>query len=158
MGTVLFVCRANQFRSAFAAACLRKKIREIAQGSTISISSAGTWATQGASVPFAVIELANSIGLPGLSRHRTRRIDYTILKSSDVIIVMELGQREGILSEFPEFRSRVYLLSELAEGSIFDIPDPALPGINQLAVALDICRLVEKCSPRIIEMFNEING
>lgn len=158
MGTVLYVCRANQCRSAIAAASLRKFIREVAPTSGINVASAGTWASQGASVPASIIELANSIGLPGLSRHRTRRIDYNIIQSADIVIVMELGQREAILSEFPDFKKKVYLLSELAEGSLFDIPDPALPGVNQSGVVLDICRLVEKSTPKIIEMLSEVKN
>lgn len=158
MGTVLYVCRANQCRSAIAAASLRKVIREIAPTSGINVTSAGTWASEGANVPASIIELANSIGLPGLSRHRTRRIDYSIIQSADIVIVMELGQREAILSEFPEFKKKVYLLSELAEGSLFDIPDPAIPGVNQTSVVMDICRLVEKSTPRIIEMLIDSKG
>ncbi|MDP3186600.1 MAG: hypothetical protein Q8M58_15180, partial [Anaerolineales bacterium] len=34
------------------------------------------------------------------------------------------GQKEAILSEFPNVGQRVFLLSEVVEGVAYDIPDP----------------------------------
>jgi hypothetical protein len=42
---------------------------------------------------------------------------------------MQVGQREALLTEFPELGERVYLFSEVVERRSYDIPD--VPGSEQ---------------------------
>ena len=51
-----------------------------------------------------------------------------MLKESDVVLVMEEGQKEAIQNEFPFAQNKVHLLSEVVEGVAYDVPDPAGAG------------------------------
>ena len=58
-----------------------------------------------------------------ISSHITQGIETLDLDSIDLFLVMEQGQEESILIDFPNLRDRIFLLSELS-GPAFSIPDP----------------------------------
>ena len=71
------------------------------------------------------------------------------------MLVLEAGHQEAIVNEFPRLSDRVFLLSKVATGTPYDIPDPMKSGednIDEIAVELSdliqngfqkICQLVE---------------
>jgi protein-tyrosine phosphatase len=122
MPSVLFVCTANRFRSPLGAAIFRKCLEELGIAESWQVSSAGTWAMPGQPALAQVAEMARGLGLD-LSGHRSRRINRQILASCDLVLVMQAGHREALLSEDPALEERVYLLSEVAERRRYDIPD-----------------------------------
>jgi protein-tyrosine phosphatase len=65
MPSVLFVCRANQFRSPLAAACLQRAIKQVGTGTDWVVESAGTWTKPGLPVPQVVLQVTHRLGLPG---------------------------------------------------------------------------------------------
>jgi protein-tyrosine phosphatase len=130
MPSVLFVCTANQFRSPIAAACFSKLIEREGQAKRWRVESAGTWTENGMGAPAIAIQVADSLGLAGLEDHLTRQLDGVLLAQFDLVIVMEMGQKEAICIEFPSICSRFYLLSEIVDGIHYDIPDPDGAGVT----------------------------
>lgn len=122
MPSVLFVCTANRFRSPFAAASFRRELASRKMGSGWRVSSAGTWTTNGLPATDSAVLAARRLGLD-LAGHLSRPVNASILQASDLIIVMERGQREALCSEFPGCGHKVYLLSWAADGVDYSIPD-----------------------------------
>src|SRR6185503_19226411 len=103
MPSILFVCTANRFRSPLAAAVLRKCLEELDIADSWLISSAGTWATAGQPLMPGVSEAAQRLNLD-VSNHRSVRVSGKLLSKYDLIIVMQGGQKEALLSEFPQLK------------------------------------------------------
>ena len=122
MPSILFVCTANRFRSPLAAAMLQHSLQEMGLAESWRIGSAGTWATPGQPVLQTVSNAAQGFGID-LSGHRSTRVSRRFLSEYDLILVMESGQKEALVSEFPELREHIYLLSEVVERRSYDIPD-----------------------------------
>jgi protein-tyrosine phosphatase len=123
MPSILFVCTANQFRSPIAEASFTKKLREVKWKSDWRIQSAGTWATPGQTVLPLTRQIAENLKLP-LEDHKTISVTTELLLNQDLVLVMENGHREALQNEFYPFRSRIFLLSEVVDGTLEDIPDP----------------------------------
>lgn len=58
-----------------------------------------------------------------ISEHRAKTVTAEMVKSYDLILTMEAGQKEALQIEFPKVADRVFLLSEM-EGSSGPIQDP----------------------------------
>ena len=86
------------------------------------VGSAGTWGLEGDPAAAGSRAVMENAGID-ISAHRARRVDYELLKSSDLVLTMEIGHKEALCMEFPEFSKRIYLLSEMA-GEKSDIEDP----------------------------------
>jgi protein-tyrosine-phosphatase len=87
-----------------------------------SILSAGVWVDDlMPPTPEAFTEAAKRE--LDISSHTTQGIETLDLDSIDLFLVMEQGQKESILIDFPNLRDRIFLLSELS-GPAFSIPDP----------------------------------
>jgi protein-tyrosine-phosphatase len=152
MPSVLFVCTANQFRSPIAAMWFSMIISKEKEEPNWVIESAGTWAKDGVQTPPVAIHVANQLGLESLERHVSRQLDRNLLNQFRLIIVMENNHREAILSEFPAVEGRIFMLSELATGIQYDIPDPVHPGINPEDVGREIKNLIMRGKDKIIEL------
>lgn len=138
MPSILFVCRANQFRSPISASIFQHELKLHGIRSGWRVESAGTWTKTGSSVPFDVLVLANLHGITGISRHVCRQVSLEILDPFDLIIVMENSQKEAIQSEFISKKESIFMLSEIVSGQIYDIPDPARPGVDPELIISDI--------------------
>lgn len=150
MPSVLFVCTANQFRSPLAAALFKQAFLGGTVGEGWSLGSAGTWTQGGLPLPSLTLRVARSLGLEGLQDHRTRAVDPELLAAQHLIVVMEQNHKEAIRNEFTMPEGRVRLLSELAGGPPYDVPDPALPGVDPQDVGRELRTLVESAGERII--------
>jgi protein-tyrosine-phosphatase len=122
MPSVLFVCTANRFRSPLAAAFFQKERKQTHPPDEWTVDSAGTWAIAGLPVLPEVTLIARQYHLD-LSRHRSKPVTEKLLDAHHLILVMEAGQQEALQNEFPAIRERVYLLSQVAEGRAYNIPD-----------------------------------
>jgi protein-tyrosine-phosphatase len=138
MHSVLFVCTANQFRSPMAAALFQHALREKGITGHWTVGSAGTWASYGLPVITAVSEFARLHGLD-LSRHRSVGVNRAMLLAHDLILVMESGHMEALQNEFPFCQGRVFLLSQVAENRMYDIPDSmeSVEAVNEVCANLD---------------------
>lgn len=124
MVSVLFVCTGNQYRSPIAAEVFRGQLIRDGRAAQWKVSSAGTWTSSGRHAPSDAVQLARSFGI-NIEGHVTRMLDAKMLEDADLILVMEAGHKESIQVEFPSARKKVHLLSQVLEGLVYDIPDPA---------------------------------
>ncbi len=152
MPTILFVCTANQFRSPLAAACLLKNIEQQKTESNWIVASAGTWAAAGLPAPDFTLRVAKQLELTGLDKHLTRQIDRELLNEFDLIIVMEVGHKEALCTEFPSVCNRLHLLSEIVDGFAYDIPDPATSDINPQDIGRELNMLITKGKEKILRL------
>lgn len=124
MPSILFVCTGNMYRSPIAAAAFHKQLKKMGRENQWSISSAGTWTTPDMPAPANAIQIALKLGLH-IENHRTSTLSEQKLALHDIILVMEQGHQEAILSEFPATRGKIHLFSKITDGLAYDIPDPA---------------------------------
>jgi len=120
---VLFICTANRFRSPIAEAIFRKLLRDQRIEENWTVGSAGSWTENGLPpIPSAAWMLEN-LGLD-LSQHHSRQVSREIMAQYDLILVMEKGQKEALQIEYPETNKKLFMLTELTKGPVYDIPDP----------------------------------
>ncbi len=119
---ILFVCTGNVCRSPMAEILFNAKAQRAGENDQYMAQSAGTWAldNQPASV-FAVTAMAKR--KLDLSPHRGRTITPAMLDAADLVIVMTRSHAEALRSEFPMYRKKFHLMSELQSAS-YDIGDP----------------------------------
>jgi protein-tyrosine phosphatase len=86
------------------------------------VDSAGTWATPGQPAVLEAQQVIKNRGMD-LSSHRSRLVSADLLRRFHLILTMEAGHKEAIFLDFPEFRARVYLLSEMANQTV-PVQDP----------------------------------
>lgn len=126
MKNILFVCTGNSCRSVMAEGFLRDMAEEA--GLDIETSSAGVGAMDGYPSTEETIKVMREHGID-MSRHRSRRITYEMVKAADGIFVMETYHRDAILKQWPDAAKKTHLLAEYAQtpmpwGKEIDIPDP----------------------------------
>ena len=145
MPNILFVCTGNMHRSPIAAAVFQRDLsRNLDDRSDWQVLSAGTWATADLPAEERTRRFAEKLGLD-LSQHRSQRIDENLLANADLVVVMESGHKEALGVEFPKYKDRVVLLSELIPGPAFDLPDPDLVRLEKFNQKLsEVVVLVEK--------------
>lgn len=120
MKSVLFVCTANMCRSPLAEGLFLRHLGDHKDG--WRVESAGTWATPGMAASQKSIQVLKEKGVD-LGFHRTRAVDEGMMREFSLILVMEQGHKEALQVEFPKYRHKVYLLSEMI-GEDFEIDDP----------------------------------
>jgi protein-tyrosine phosphatase len=140
--SILFICTANRFRSPLAEAIFRILLHEQGSEQDWKISSAGSWTEDGLTPLPSLNWSREHLGLD-LSEHRSRSVSSELVTQFDLVLVMEQGQKEALLIEFPEMHGKIYMLTEISKGPVFDIPDPILnPDVSCLDVAKEISRLI----------------
>jgi protein-tyrosine phosphatase len=151
MPSILFICTANQFRSPFAALSFSRVLVQNRPTGKWVVESAGTWAKNGLPTQSFMVKIAKDLGLQGLEDHRSQQVNRKMIDQFDLIIVMEMGHKEALRTEFQRSQKRIFLLSEIAEGLSYDIADPLTPDIDPNEIANQIDRLINKGFKRIIE-------
>ena len=150
MPKIVFVCTRNRFRSPLAAAILKRELATRKIPGEWIVESAGSWVQDLLPpTPEAFIEAAKR-GLD-LSSHISQGIEAFDLDSVDLLLVMEIGQKESILLDFPKLSGRIFLLSELS-GLAFTIPDPYLTKESFSEIALEIETLIKENFEEIINI------
>jgi len=111
---VLFVCDGNICRSPLAAEYLRH--RSVREGlSHLVVDSAGLLGIEGAQAATYSKLVAQKAGLD-LSRHRSRGILGSDLRSADLVLAMSLRQLEDLTRRFPYGTKERYLLRAFEQG------------------------------------------
>src|SRR5205814_8105652 len=101
MPSIVFVCTANICRSPVAEALFADWLRQQPDAQGWQVSSAGTWAADGAPASETTREVLSEFGLD-LSRHRARRVDRSLVAAADLLLCMTRSQREAMQADFPE--------------------------------------------------------
>ena len=86
------------------------------------VRSAGTWASENQPVTANAVTVMARRGIH-IENHHAHQITQADKAQADVIIVMTRNHRDALVSEFPEQRAKIHLMSEL-EGREYDIADP----------------------------------
>ncbi len=151
MFRILFACTANLYRSPLAAALFSKKLRADGQSNEWIVESAGTWTIPGRRIPERLLDVASRLDID-LNSQLTRQLNSSLLAKSDLILVMEKGQREALRVEFPSFQMKIHLLSELADQWEYDIADPVNSDLDMIEFVVEISRLVDRAYPNICKL------
>lgn len=151
MPSFLFVCTANRFRSPIAAISFAREVVKRDDNHHLTISSAGTWTVDGQPATPEAQKEAKQYGL-NLSLHKSRVINEDILSQADLVLVMEHNHKEAITQEFPFSTSKVFLLSEAANGASYDIPDPYGTKEPPDVVASEIIEMIDRGYENIVEL------
>lgn len=143
MKKILFVCTHNQYNSPLAAAYFRWKLQQDGSAGDWVVASAGIWADSGTPIPTEVIYFARRMGM-NLESQASCKVNESLLKSQDVILVMEVGHREILRGEFPEISNRIFLLSEVVDQISYNIPDRLLSGRSFSTIATELLVLIDR--------------
>lgn len=150
MSQIVFICTKNQFRSPLAAAILNQELATRNVLGKWIVDSAGSWVADLApATPEALIEAAKR-GLD-LSSHTAKGIETLDFDSIDLLLVMEQGQKESVLLEFPKLFDRTFLVSELS-GPAYSIPDPYITKEPYDVIAHEIEVLIKDNFEKIISI------
>lgn len=150
MPKIVFVCTKNRFRSPLAAAMLRRElmIRKV-PGDWI-IESTGSWVEVPLPPTPEAFAEAEKRGLD-ISSHTSLGIETLDFDTINLLLVMESGQKESILLDFPMLNHRTFLLSELS-GPAFSIPDPYLSKEPFSDIASEIENLIKSSFDKIVSL------
>jgi protein-tyrosine phosphatase len=108
-----------------------------------SVVSAGTWTKPGLHPDRRALQDARDWGLD-IKAHRSRQVNAVLLSQSNLVLVMEAGQKEALQVEFPNEREKIHLLSEVADGIPYDIPDPNDPDTPHQEIAKELHELIRR--------------
>ncbi len=156
MHSILFVCTGNQHRSPVAAACFNQLLEQ--QGiRDWWAGSAGTWTVAQQKLAPEVVLAAQALGFD-LSTHLTRMVDEAMIRDSALLLVMERGQKEALITESPSRADRIYMLTEMLGGVPYDIPDPILSPAEYASILRELCGLIQQSFTRILERARTLEG
>jgi protein-tyrosine-phosphatase len=151
MPSILFVCTANICRSPMAAALFNKTLNDKGYKKGWIVESAGTWAPKDQPAADNTQKVLRNRGLD-IGDHRSRSVNRQLMSLFDLILTMEEGQKEALIVEFPEYSSKIFLLSEVANTHM-DINDPiGLSIVDFEDTAKQIEVYLENGLERIIEL------
>jgi protein-tyrosine-phosphatase len=155
MPSILYICTANRFRSPLAALYFAREVVRHNDDQHFQVSSAGVWTRDGLPATEDVIDFAKQYSL-NLNYHKSRVVSEEILSSSDLILVMESGQKEAIAQEFPGIKNRIFLLTDAAGYPPYDIPDPYQSKEPYQQIGGEIVQLIAQGYENIIKLAWEL--
>ena len=126
----LFVCFGNLMRSPMAEAFFRKAVGDAGLRG-IRCASAGLHAIAGNEAHPWALTASQEIGLP-LTNHRAQPVTADLVTQADAIFAMDFQNKAELLARFPEFESKILMLSAYANGPFRyrEIPDPYFGDID----------------------------
>ena len=158
MPSILFVCTANLYRSPLAAAFLRGKLKQLPGGGDYCINSAGTWTKIGTPIHSQTIIEAHRFNVD-VSQHKSQQVTADLLAQSDLVLVMEAGHKEAISLEFPQFKRKIHILSEVVDGIPYSIPDPfSAEGKHDRNISDELHALVERGAVKILSLAGKLHA
>jgi len=119
--SVLFVCKGNICRSPLGEVCLRALATQAGRG--LTIRSAGLETTPGKPAHLKAQATAIEHGL-SLEKHTTTQVHEELLDRSDLIVVMEVAQKDRIQGLYPKTIGKVVLLGRFDPIGPLEIADP----------------------------------
>jgi len=119
--SVLFVCKGNICRSPLAQAYFQSLVEK--EGRHMTVRSAGLETTPGkpAHAKAKAVALQHQLSL---DEHATTQVHMELLDKSDLIIVMEIVQKDRIQRLYPRSKGKVVLLGRFDSVGSLEIADP----------------------------------
>ncbi|MGB3437364.1 MAG: hypothetical protein WBA97_01320 [Actinophytocola sp.] len=127
---LLFVCRANECRSAVARLRMTHVLACTGAQRSIDVTSAGLSARPGLPILPVCAELLADAG-PSVAEFRTRPLEVDLLRTADVVVAMTRAELNEVLRRSPASLPVAVTLGELAQTCRF-MPRaaPAGPGVR----------------------------
>ncbi len=112
---ILFVCTANQCRSTMAHVLFEDMISndQTLCSAGIEVDSAGTNVGKTAAEPEAV-EVMREYGID-LSRFQSKALNDKLVDWADLVLVMDAGHRQTLISHYAGSAKKTYMLSEYVQ-------------------------------------------
>ena len=119
--SILFVCRGNICRSPLAAVYFQSLVEK--EGRQMTVRSAGLETTPGkpAHAEAKAVALQHQLSL---EEHATTQVHRELLDQSDLIVVMEIVQKDRIRRLYPGPKGKVVLLGRFDSVGALEIADP----------------------------------
>lgn len=147
---VLFVCTENRFRSPLAAHYFGELVAAAGMSEKVTADSAGIRAFTGRPAIDLILNDAMINDDGKLNDHRAKMITGELINAADLVITMELNQKEALRVEFPDARSKIKTLSFLADGFDYDISDLNDELEFDRSIIQELMELTKKSLPKII--------
>ncbi len=129
---------------------MRERLVKAGLDSEVQVLSAGVWAEPGDHASTGATAVLRTRGID-LAAHRSQRLTNELLRSANIILVMEEAHRRSIFYMAPEVLSKFFLLAEMAGGHD-DVDDPFGGSIEEYAEAADeMAALIDKGLPKILK-------
>ena len=151
MNSVLFVCSANICRSPMAMGLLRGKLQD--EADSWRIESAGVWALPEYPAATNTLYVLEERGV-NLADHRSRQIDRQLIKQFNLILTMEVDQKEALRIAFPEYSGRIFLLTEMVKEK-GDIADPIGGSVGEFQIT---ARELEQILDQGMDQIRRLSG
>jgi protein-tyrosine phosphatase len=119
--SVLFVCKGNICRSPLAEVYFRSLVEK--EGRQVTVRSAGLETTPGKPAHAKAKAVALEYRL-SLDEHATTQVHEELLDQSDLIIVMEIVQKDRVQRLYPRSKGKVVLLGRFDSAGSLEIADP----------------------------------
>lgn len=149
--SVLFVCKGNVCRSPLAEAYFLHLARK--GGHVLTVQSAGIETTPGKSAHVLAQAVARHHGL-SLEQHLTKLLLQDLMQQSDLVLVMEVAQKDRVAKLYPREKHKVFVLGQFCGKGSLDIDDPYSGTLDDFKVCFE--RIRESCD-RMIRQIEERN-
>lgn len=116
---VLFLCHGNICRSPLA----ERYARECDEAGAARFDSAGFVREDGRTSPSQAIDVAAQYGID-LTTHRSTRVTDDLLAESDLVVLMDLRNRQHLHREFPDHADRAHFMHAFSDADAVEIDDP----------------------------------
>lgn len=143
MKSILVVCEGNICRSPMAAGLLATWLPNV------TVRSAGLSALVGRPADEHAVELMKERAID-ITSHRAAAIHREMCRVSELILVMDLEQKNRLEDLYPETRGRVF---RVAEHGAVDVPDPYRQSKDAFRDAL---RLIERGASEWLRLIEKL--
>jgi len=150
--SILYVCSGNVFRSVFAEGYTKHLLAKYGVDN-IEVKSCGIIAQKSFKIPKCIYKFFElyDIKEKDLSTHIPTKINEELLKTADIILVMDKSQLEFIKENFDEYFSKTFLLKEYA--GFFTNPEIYDPLGQPESVYLKTVEEIKLCVEIILKNF-----